>query len=257
MVKLFEGYRDGFSFETLSVLGGDAFSDWRDWEKQYNYCEKWLGRPDGFGTSRCVFTLNDNFVLKLAYGDKYEAGKAQNEAESKIFEEYDSPLIPRIIYCDNNYSFLVTESVVPAKSVDFEKILGIPFDKYYTQKTSPIKKFDSKNGGDIEIGFDAYFDPLKIKYRGAREEFFNAKEIITYILKKVHKVCMKDGRMEYFINGNKWFEELESIAEKTKMLDLANISNFGVVNRNGNPMIVILDCGFNFDIYYKYYKKNT
>ena len=38
------------------------------------------------------------------------------------------------------------------------------------------------------------------------------------------------------------------------MTDLSQIENFGVVNRDGNPMIVVLDSGFNYDVYLKFYR---
>jgi len=35
--------------------------------------------------------------------------------------------------------------------------------------------------------------------------------------------------------------------------DYISIENFGVVNRDGNPTIVILDSGFNENIWKRYY----
>ena len=39
-----------------------------------------------------------------------------------------------------------------------------------------------------------------------------------------------------------------------QIIDLENIDNFGLVNRDGNPSIVIIDSGFNKEIWSKYYR---
>jgi hypothetical protein len=38
------------------------------------------------------------------------------------------------------------------------------------------------------------------------------------------------------------------------MTDLS-LNNFGIVNRDGKPMIVIIDSGLNHDIFTSYYKE--
>ena len=85
--RLFEGYQESFSFDDLSVLGDGMFNGEDNSVPQMAYCRKHLGEPDSMGSSRAVFTLSDNYVLKLAYGKKYLAGIEQNEAEYKLFQE--------------------------------------------------------------------------------------------------------------------------------------------------------------------------
>lgn len=41
------------------------------------------------------------------------------------------------------------------------------------------------------------------------------------------------------------------------MCDLDVINNFGIVNRDGKPFIVVIDSGFNQEIFNKYYKYYT
>jgi hypothetical protein len=248
--RLFEAYREGFSFEELSVLANNAFSDWNDWRLQYDYCIKWLGEPDGKGSSRCVFTLNDNYVLKLAY-EKRAAGIVQNHIEYNIFKETNSPLLPKILYCDENFTYLVVENVLPIKMEDFEYILGMTYNGFYQQhsKKEPISQ--SKEG-DIKIGFNDYFKNLKDYHENDNE--CSVMDIIDYIVDKY--VSNEFGRIQYYenyISNNIWLKELKELVIKTKMTDL-HFNNFGIVNRDGKPMIVVLDSGCNKEIYKRYYK---
>jgi hypothetical protein len=252
--RLFEAYQNGFSLETLSMIGNGGFADEDNSVPQMRYCTQWLGYPDSMGSSRAVYTLSDNFVLKLAYGYRYQAGKEQNRVESEVYNAVNSPLLPRIMYCDDNYTFLVSESVVPAKPVDFEKILGIPFWSNYMQTSSDIKDPDSSYGGDYEVGYDKYFGNLKD--RDEMEYNFNAHNIISYIV-YTYAMGYSDDEPEFreYVQKSEWFTELVNLVYKTKMTDLGQIDNFGVVNRDGKPMIVILDSGFNSEVYQKFYKK--
>ena len=64
-----------------------------------------------------------------------------------------------------------------------------------------------------------------------------------------------DPNIEEVIKNNSWLTELRNLVQKTHISDLGQIDNFGIVNRNGKPMIVILDTGFNFDVLLKHYTK--
>lgn len=216
--RLFEAYRDGFNFETLSWLGS-TWSGRDNWESQYNYCEKWLGHPFAFGSSRCVFTLNDSIVLKLAMGGNWKAGVEQNRIEYEIYQRYKSPLMATVFDCDDNFTYLVSENVLPCEADDFKEILGIPF-------------YESENGSNISVN-----------------------SLLEYITSNyAFDEPMFDMRLEQMVNTNPWFREVKKLVEKTKMCDLNDaVGNFGLVNRDGKPSIVILDGGYNMEIYEKYY----
>lgn len=259
--RLFEAYQDGFSLETLSMIGDSGFADEDNSVPQMAYCTKWLGYPDSLGSSRAVYTLTDNFVLKLAYGHMYLGGREQNRVESEVFKAINSPLLPRIMYCDDNYTFLVVENVIPAKYVDFEKILGMPYFGTYTQQSLRLDDPDSKFGGDYEIGYDKYFDDLKSRDEGDWE--INALRIITHIewvysmgrgYSNDPSIVRWQKIVENIIANNEWFSELKELVQKTKMTDLTRIENFGIVNRNGKPLIVVIDSGLNKDVYKKFYE---
>ena len=245
---LLEGYQESFSFDELSMLGDGLLNGEDNSVPQMTYCRKMLGEPDSMGSSRAVFTLDDNCILKLAYGKKYLAGIEQNEAEWKLFQDIDSPLLVKILYHDRNYTYLVSESVLPAEPVDFEKILGIPYRSTWEQHTMPSRHFQ-----DSTIGFDKYFDNLKEfdeDYEG-----ISVFDLLNYIHIKYTNKYDKLYKPEYeeFINKNLWFKEIKRLALYSTIADYVNIRNFGIVNRDGNPTIVILDSGFNENIWMTYY----
>ena len=258
--RLFEAYRDGFSFKVLSMLGNEAFSRLNNSTRQYDYCVKWLGEPDGIGSSRCVFMLSDNIILKLAYGTYYDAGKAQNKLEYDTYMKCKSPLLPKVYdYDKDNFSYIICENVIAADVVDFEKFLGLPFyDTYYQNSIKRTDK-DSKNGGDFNVGYNKYFDNI----RGIGEKYYNDKTAgekasISAILSYIEGTYgvgdeYYEEMYESLINKSEWLMELKELVKKTKMTDFCTVENFGIVNRNGKPHLVVLDCGLNMDVWEKYY----
>lgn len=248
--RLFEAYRDGFSFEILSILGGDVFSDWRDWEKQYDYCVKWLGEPNGFGSSRCVFTLSDNVVLKLAMGGYRNAGVEQNRLEYEMYNTYKSPLLARVFDADENFTYIVCENVVPAENIDFEKILGIPIGNVWYQNSQKYKEPYGK--GDTTVGFNKYFDNIKTPYQEYKGN--TLYDIFCYLESNyVTDEGYYSEEIENIIDNSEWLSALRDLVEETRMSDFCNIENYGMVNRDGKPTLVILDAGMNLDLWEKHY----
>ena len=82
-----------------------------------------------------------------------------------------------------------------------------------------------------------------------------AMDIIDYIIDRY--ISGEFGTIQYYenyISNNTWFKELKELIIKTKMTDLS-LNNFGIVNRDGKPMIVIIDSGLNHSIFTSYYKE--
>lgn len=235
--RLFEAYMTGFSFHELSSLSNDA-------QAQYDYCCKWLGEPVGNGSSRCIFTLNDDIVLKLAYGDLARAGIEQNKRECNIYERFKTPLLVRIFDHDENFTYIICENVLPISDEDFEMYLGYPYTSIYKQN-STLRR-------DRTIGFDKYFKNLK----GADDgNLICVYDILTYIEQKyLYKFGCYSEELENAINSNAWFKALRSFIKRARVYDFASKDNYGLVKRNGKPMIVLLDSGFTTRIWKKYYK---
>lgn len=243
--RLFEAYDGKFSFDELDKQG--------DLSCMYNYCVNHLGAPFAKGSSRIVFMLSDNFVLKLAY-DYVSAGIEQNKVEFERYENSKSKLLPIIYDHSDNFEYIVCENVIPADNADFEKILGMSIWGRWGQHTIKQKNPFSRNGGDMEVGYDKYFDNLK-DYGEADFSNNYVLNLIAYIVQHyADGTCPYNEEMEQKIRNNEWFSELLDLVRKTHLCDITSTENFGIVNRNGIPMIVVIDSGLSNDVYNKYYK---
>ena len=239
--RLFEAYDGKFSFAELDRLNLNGM---------YDYCLKHLGEPCGSGSSRLVFMLSDNFVLKLAYN---KAGIEQNKLEFERYYKTKSKLFPIVYDHGKNFEYIVCENVVPANDVDFEKILDIPYEGSWKQYSVPEKNSSDEYNGDYEIGYNKYFDNIKYEDDGWDEP--TASDIIAYLERRfILKTDEPDEYYDEMINKIPWFKELGKLIEKEQMCDLDVINNFGIVNRDGKPFIVVIDSGFNQEIFNKYYK---
>ena len=242
--RLFEAYDGKFSFDELDKQG--------DLSSMYNYCINHLGAPFAKGSSRIVFMLSDNFVLKLAY-DYVSAGIEQNKVEFERYENSKSKLLPIIYDHSDNFEYLVCENVVPATYVDFEKILGVPYGSAWVQNTKKTQNVWSKSKGDKEVGYDIYFDNLK--KHNEKWVLPSISECIFYLEDRlVYKTAPYDEELSDVINIIPWLSELRKLIYEEQISDLDSINNFGIVNRNGTPSIVIIDAGFNKEIYNKFYR---
>lgn len=240
--RLFEMRSEKFTFKNLSMLRGN-------WEKQYDYCCKTLGDAMGFGTARCVFPFNENMVLKLAMGSRRKEGIEQNKNEYHLYDLAKSPLLAKIYGSASDFSYMVCEFVTPAELPDFEKILGIPFYSYWAQTS---KKTPKKNGkGDESVGFNDYFDGSKEyleEYNG-----ITASDILSYIEEHYLGGEPMNEEMEEIMDDIPWFRELAELVIKTEVSDVCSVENFGMVNRDGRPMLVLLDYGMNLKLWDEYY----
>lgn len=116
--NLMEAAMDEFSYDELKSIGS--------FKGRYTYCLQMLGKPIGKGSSRVVFQIDDDKVLKLAFNNK---GVAQNEAECDWgLRSYD--IVPTIYDFEENYQYIVSEYVLPSKKEDFQHCLGVSFDDY-------------------------------------------------------------------------------------------------------------------------------
>lgn len=252
--RLFEAYREGFSFDELTMIADSAFAQEDNSVPQMAYCSKWLGQPTFMGSSRCVFTLSDNVILKLAYGSKYFAGIDQNRMEYELFEKTKSPLLARVYDCDKNFTYLVCESVVPADAVDFEQIVGMPFYRFYQQNSVKDESPYSYNKGDRTVGYNEYFGN-EIKTPGERAQGNYVYEILCYIesVDVLHEDYF-NLNMEKAILNNKWLREFRELIRQVGVGDFCRVDNFGIVNRDGKPTIVLLDAGLTMGVWMKHYK---
>ena len=206
-----EAMSDEFSFDTLKSL-----KTFRDRKK---YCDKYLGFNVGSGSSRLVYQLDDEKVLKLA---KNEKGVAQNEEEYSFGQDNFVDVTPHIFneMCDLvNFTFIVSEYVLPAKEKDFMELYGIDF---YT--------------------FISVINTVGVWY--GRKRHLSAQ-------------VLSDDEMEYLQDENPDVKEFVDYVSNYNppIGDMLRLANYGMVMREGSPQIVLLDSGLSDEIYNKYYKK--
>lgn len=200
----------GFGFSLLYMKQLNSFA------KRLKYCKEYLGTTIGTGSSRICFQLNDEMILKLARNEK---GLYQNEKEGQ--EDYyrdDYGLFPKVYYNlsdTENYTFIVSEYVLPAKEKDFKTCLGLSSSNFYLFLAHCASQYDRR------------FRPVL-----TNESFENLIENNEELEKWYSYMC--DYQMPPY--------------------DLRN-ANFGMTLRDGQPTIVMLDSGLDDGIYRKFYKK--
>ena len=59
--------------------------------------------------------------------------------------------------------------------------------------------------------------------------------------------------IEEYIRKNPWLKQLKEFIMNTQVGDLTKPENYGIVNRDGKPMIVVLDTGMNMENWEEYY----
>lgn len=124
-ITLLEKLRGTFDWNTFKSLSS--------LDEMEQYCLKTLGKPLGKGSSRIVFALSSNKVLKLAKnisgGDK---GRAQNKLEVETFTNPKAKAVVAKIYdYDPAYNWIISEITRPFKSsIKPEQAIGIDSDTF-------------------------------------------------------------------------------------------------------------------------------
>ena len=210
---LSEAMMDSFSFDELKVL--------KSFAQRKKYCDKYLGFNVGKGSSRIVYQIDDNKVLKLAWNEK---GVAQNEQEYSFSQENFVDVTPEVfddMSDTENYLFITSEYVLPAKKQDFKHVFGISFEKFVDVLYTVASWYDAKT------------------YR------FYSK--------------LSDAEMEMLQDNNENIKEYVDYVSNYQppIGDMVRVANYGLINRNGEDYIVLLDSGLSEDIYNTYYKRNV
>lgn len=202
-----EAMMDDFSLKTLSSLSS--------FKAKKKYCDEKLGKHIGKGSSRIVYQIDDEKVLKLAFNGK---GVEQNEMECDT-AQYDNWAQAKVFDFDDNYSFLVSEYVIPANKEDFQYILGITFDEY--------QEF------------------IKFIYN-----MYARKSVPCRMTLQRFQELMDDSTDKFYL-----FNEIYQLVRDFELPfgDLIRLKNLGIALREGEPFIVVIDNGVNDEILEKYY----
>lgn len=198
-----EAAMEGFSTEQLKTLNS--------FQKRKKYCDNMLGSPIGKGSARIVYQIDDEKVLKLAFNSK---GVAQNEAEAD-WNAQNYGVVPTLYDVDDDYMYIISEYVIPAKKQDFKEILGMSFEDFQQVVMQIYNKYARR--------------PV-----GTRLNWEQFEEIME---------------------NNEWLYQLNMFMSDYGMPygDIVALRNLGICNRDGEAEIVVLDYGFNEEISKLYY----
>lgn len=210
--KLNEAADNQFSTEELSKL--------RYFKERYNYCVEHLGQPQGKGSSRVCFQIDDEKILKLAWNNK---GIAQNENENDYYLD-NIGIVPHTYDSDDNGLWIISEYVLPARQRDFKECLGLTFYEF-------VKFIRSSC---------AWRENYTRAKQGAYGDYI-------YSLDEYSDMCENEDLLPFdeYIGD---YRPPES--------DLTRLCNYGMTMRNGHPTIVLLDAGLSQEIWNNYYDKS-
>ena len=211
--ELNEAAMPGFNLQTLSSI--------KSFAGRLKYCKQMLGPSFGSGSSRIIFEIDDEKVLKLA---KNKKGIAQNEFEEQT-SRYGS-MVVHVFDCDDNYMWLVEENCVPAKEEDFERLIGLPFETYCDLIRFYYNRY-CRNGRQTYLFTMTTDEADALVDRLYNEDDYGFVPRIFNL--------MGDYQLPFG--------------------DLTRISTYGMVMRDGSPELVVIDSGLSEEILNTYYRR--
>lgn len=202
----------------------EEFKSIRSFADRVKYCENRLKKL-GAGTSRRVYQIDNEKCLKLA---KNRKGIAQNIEEINLGNDmYAGSCFAKVYDYDSNGLFVEMELARRAKESDFERLVGIPFDVYcdiivrtaanYLPSNNQSRNWINKS---MEDSYEYVMDNI--------DDFEFISEVIDYM-----------GNFQVKAYG-----------------DLQRLSSYGVVRRDGQEEMVIVDFGLTEDVFNNYYRKS-
>lgn len=188
----------------------EHFKSINSFKGRVEYCRQHLPKI-GEGSSRMVFKIDDEKVIKLA---KNRKGLEQNKTEAdKGYNENYFDCIAKVFDYDDNYKFIEMELALPCKKNDFKRITGYDFETYVNfiiaEKNDTLHQKFSNDFID-----DAY------------DNYSLMTEVIDF-----------------------------SRSFNLPIEDFLRLRQYGIVKRNGEEQIVVVDYGLTFDIWNVYYSK--
>jgi hypothetical protein len=192
----------------------EEFKKLNSFNQRIQYCKANLTRISS-GSARIVYKIDDTKVLKLA---KNKKGLAQNEVEIMHSQDYMmDDIVAQVFNYNENNLWLEMELARKLTPAIFFNIVGIPFYDY----TDGLKYHE---------------DELKPK-----GSYF--------------KTPAPDNYQEMWENDfiSRIFDMMGSY-DNIEFGDLRALSSYGVVKRDGQDAVVMIDYGLSKDVYKTYYK---
>jgi len=190
-----------------------SFKNMRSYAEKLRYAETHLGKPLGRGSSRVVYRVDNDKVLKLA---KNKKGIAQNEAEIDWADDYYfEDMLAKIFDYDRDNSYWVEMEVAyRVKSNDFQRLWGMNFKDLWVY----LKNKNDENNGRRSM---FHIDP-------ELKEQLDSNEYVADVV-------------DFMINSN------------SPDGDLSKMNSWGLVHRPEGDAIVLIDFGLTNNVYQSYY----
>jgi hypothetical protein len=195
----------------------EEFKKLKSFNARIQYCQEHLQRLSS-GSSRIVYKIDNEKVLKLARNKK---GLSQNEIEISYGNDfYLKNIVANTIESDENNLWLEMEFAHKVTPAIFKRVVGLTFE-YYTQL--------------VNYYYYNVVNPQKRRFGKEKEpEDFNQ--------------LMETN--EFLMNITDFIGNYD-----IPVGDLMKLSSFGLVKRDGEDRIVIIDYGLTNDVYNSHYKK--
>lgn len=211
----------------------DTYASVEDYGDCFKLCRQYLGDKIGSGSSRVVFQLDDEKVLKLAMS---EQGAAQNKAEINAYKKTTKykDLFPQIFSVGHNDTYFITEYVLPLNTLsntpqgddymdDIYNCLGVTKNSYINLMEF-IECNLYRNNSNLNI------EQLK------QTQFEAGVSVYDFMNTKMKENANFNLLMQYLLDNP------NLVGESFKQ------PNMGMTERNGQPWIVILDNGWDGDV---------
>jgi hypothetical protein len=193
----------------------DEFSKLTSFNKRIQYCQERLKRISS-GSSRIVYMVDDTKVLKIARNKK---GLAQNEVEATNSNYHDvKDITARVFAYDQNDLWIEMELARKVTPKNFLEVTGFSFDDYCTALNNYAIDVNPQRNRNIRK------QPQDKNIIDAMWEDEFTYDIFTFI-----------GGYDVPVG------------------DLCKLNSYGLVKRNGEDAIVMIDYGITSDVWDEYY----
>lgn len=210
------GFKQEFDEEYPVGWNIETFKNLRSYNARIQYCQQNLKRISS-GSSRIVYMVDNTKVLKLAKNPK---GIVQNETEIQWKDDgYFGGILAKIFDYDQDKSLWVEMELARKISPStFQRLVGVSLNDYEHYITAKINEFNGKRG------FMNYPQDEKII------EILNESEFVNNII-------------DFIMNT-------DSIVG-----DFGKLSSYGLVLRDNQESIVLIDFGLTEDDFNTLYRK--
>lgn len=168
----------------------------------------------GGGSGRHVYEFKDGRVVKVAKNPK---GIGQNEVECSLGQDYYAEnMVAKVYYCAENYSFLISEKAEKMSVGKFKSMVGISFND--------LKEY--------------------IMWMGNQNNRILVKS-------QVDKELIEELHENEFIMD--FSDLIRNYGLEETIMEFTRSSSWGIVNRDGENKVVIIDYGLNDEVFKNHY----